>query len=73
MSAALALVLVTLHGPDSQPIEVNPDAVVSLRAPREKLKNAAAGTKCVLDMGNGKLISVVEDCDAARQLMGNRP
>ena len=63
---AAAVLLVTLHapGPGSQPVYVNPENVSSVREPRTiNRAHFAPGTRCVLVMTNGLMVSVVEDCD----------
>ena len=56
--------LVELYGPGSppQPIYVNRDQVVSVREPRSRA-DFSAGTRCVVTMSNGNLISSSEPCD----------
>ena len=63
MIAVVAVILITMHGPGHQQIEINPDAISSMRRPQRK--NEAylrEGTNCVISMNNGTLISVVENC-----------
>jgi hypothetical protein len=61
----LAVVLVQLSGPDGQWIDVNPREVVSVREPRVA-EHFAPGIKCLLHMTDGKIITVVEDCETVR-------
>ena len=70
---AAAAILITLHGPGHQLIDINPHFIVSMRTPREH--NASylhESVNCVLSMNNGKLISVVESCDDVRAAIGSR-
>ena len=58
---AAAAILITLHGPGHQLIDINPDAIVSTRKPHEHNEGyLERGVNCVLSMNNGKLISVVD-------------
>ena len=64
---AAAAILITLHGPGHQLIDINPDAIVSTRKPHEHNEGyLERGVNCVLSMNNGKLISVLESCDQVR-------
>jgi len=58
------LSLVELYGPGTPPqgIWVNPAEVVTVREPQRK-DGFAGGTRCVVTMGNGNLISTVETCE----------
>ena len=58
-----AVLLVTLHAPGGQAIYVNPAGVSSVREPQTVNRHYfAGGTRCVLLMTNGQVISVAEDC-----------
>jgi hypothetical protein len=57
--AALPLILFT--GPDGQIIEVNPQAIASIRSIRVS-EHFASGVKCNIFMTDGKNISVIETC-----------
>jgi len=56
--------LVELYGPGSPPqqIWVNRDQVVSVRDPQRK-DGFAGGTRCVVTLSNGNLVSSSEACD----------
>ena len=58
----IAVVLVALHGFHGQIIYVNPDEVVSIRAPTDKT-TLSDNVKCLLTTVDGKGISVSDDCD----------
>jgi hypothetical protein len=71
--AVAAAILITLHAPGRQQVEVNPDAIVSMRKPHEHNEDyLREGTQCVLSMSNSKLISVVESCDVVRATIEHR-
>ena len=58
--------LIQLHGPDGQTIDINPNEVSSLRAPRKTEDHFPKGTACVVIMTNGRINLVVEDCETIR-------
>jgi len=62
-----AVVLVELHGPNGQPLDINPAEVSSLRPPADALGRWAKGTRCVVVMSNGRFNAVAEDCETAVQ------
>ena len=67
IAAAAVLGLISLHAPGHQLIIVNPASIVSMRTPREHNESYLhESANCVLSMNNGKLISVVENCDQVR-------
>jgi hypothetical protein len=66
------LTLVILMGFDGQEIEVNPDAIVSTRTPREDT-TLSEGVKCTLNTIDGKTISVIETCAEVRRKLGLPP
>jgi hypothetical protein len=67
----VALLLVALSGPDGQVIFVNPEEIISIRAPREThAQHFASAIHCVLQTADGKLINVVDDCDTVRSKFG---
>ena len=64
VAAAVAVMLVTVHGPGDQKIEINPDQISSMRKALKKNEVYLHGeTQCVLTMTNGKLISTTETCE----------
>ena len=63
----LCVNLVLLTGPGQQVIGVNPETVVSVRAPRS-CEHFALGTRCLITTSDGKFISVAEPCPAVRKL-----
>ena len=67
LAAAFALQLISLHAPGHQLIIINSASIVSMRTPREHNESYLhESVNCVLSMNNGKLISVVENCDQVR-------
>lgn len=63
----LAIALLVLIGPDGQPIEVNPAAIVTMRAPRSVGQAALApGVQCTITTSDGKIVNTIETCEAVR-------
>jgi len=66
----LALDLVTVIGPDYQQVEINPDAVVALRAPKpNEAKSFAPGVKCVMYTADGHFIGLSQTCTEVKNLL----
>lgn len=65
----LLILLLELHGPNNQAIEVNPQEIVSLREPRAGEDHLAKGTRCLIYTSDGKFIAVVEDCPEIERRM----
>jgi hypothetical protein len=59
--ASQDVILIRLHGPEGQDIYVNPQAVVSVRAPR-RTDTVGPQLHCLLHTTDGKYIAVVETC-----------
>jgi hypothetical protein len=59
----LALHLVRLTGPDGELIEINPEEVVSARAPGSIAGHLHPHTRCIVFTSDGKFISVREECE----------
>jgi hypothetical protein len=67
----VAIVLAALNGPEGQTIFVNPEEIVSIRAPREtQAEHFAHGVHCVLQTADGKLVNVADNCDVVRAKVG---
>jgi hypothetical protein len=66
--AAAGLVLVQLQAPDGHPIWVNPTEIQELHDARTShAAHFAPGTKCLLEMGNGKTVQTGTACDEVIQ------
>ena len=70
MLAQLQLYHVT--GPDGQPIEISPDAVVSIRPPRGT-DHFSKGTNCLVFTTDGKYIATVETCPMVQAIVTGKP
>ena len=59
----LLIALLELHAVDGTPIEINPDAIVSLKGKAASDgTNFTPGANCLLNMSDGKFITVRENC-----------
>ena len=68
----LVFAFVTLTGPDSQRVDITPNEIVATRASRDsKGEHFAPGVKCLIYTTDGKLTTVIEDCETVhRRLRG---
>ena len=63
----LAYLLLQLHGPNGQIIDINPHEVSSLREPQRGADDHfAKGVRCLIKMSNGAVNAVIEDCNTIR-------
>jgi hypothetical protein len=64
MNPLVALTLIVLTGPGGQIVKINPDEVVSLRAPRST-DHMPKTVRCIVFTTDTKFIGVEETCDQA--------
>lgn len=64
-SEKLILALLLLHGPTGREIRVNPNSVTSLHSsvPGQPNKVLTDGSKCLINLTDGKFVSVAETCE----------
>jgi hypothetical protein len=56
--------LIVLTAPGGQPVDVAPDKIVSLKAPRADANGHFDNdVRCLINTADGKFIAVVEDCE----------
>ena len=70
-----AVFLLLLHAPDGQEIRIAPDQVTSLHAPRtdpSSQKHFAPTVHCLINLTDGKFVSVVEECPQIQKLLEER-
>lgn len=68
----LALLLVLLHGPDGHKVLINPEEVTSIRsAPTHQQSTPLLSEKtdCLVNLADGKFITVVESCEVVEKLL----
>jgi hypothetical protein len=70
---SLAVVLISLHAPNGDKIDVNPDSITSMRdraAQHDADESLVAkGIECMINLSDGKYVSVTEHCDKVRELI----
>lgn len=67
-AALFALQFIVLQTSDGRTVEINPQLIVSIRAPRAG-DHFAEGTKCLIFTNDGKFISVRNSCDEVREAL----
>jgi len=64
------VVLITLHGPNGQEIDINPHEVSSVREPSAGAEgHFPKGTRCLVIMTNNRVNAVIEDCETVRMFV----
>ena len=66
--------LIILHSLTGAEVVVNPQLITSMQraAPGQPNKNFAEGAKCVVNLVDGKFVTVVETCDEVRNKIEGR-
>lgn len=59
--------LLTLHTVSGTAVEVNTELITHLRNPEPGMKSFVEGAKCMINMADGKFVTVIETCDAVRR------
>jgi hypothetical protein len=71
--AAIAFHLILVHTVNGDIIGINPDSITSMRdrAPQndDDERLMVKGVECMINLNDGKFISVVEHCDEVRKLI----
>ena len=65
----IVIKLLMLHGSVGQEIDVNPDEIVTLREPRVDEGHLPRGTRCIVNMSDGKFNAVREECSTVRDMI----
>lgn len=60
--------LLEFHGPGGQIIDLSPDAIVSLRVPRQE-EHLQKDIRCIINTSDGKFSAVIEDCEEVRRML----
>jgi hypothetical protein len=66
----IALDLAHFTGPDGQSIEINPEEIVSIRAPGTIAEHLHRATRCIVTTSDGKFVGVREECSEVEQKLG---
>lgn len=63
--------LLILHAPNGDEIDVNPMEITSIREKHgdEDNKLVTKEVQCLINMSDGKYVSVTEPCDTVRQMI----
>lgn len=71
MYMLIAAQLIVLHTIDGREISINPAQVTSLHAakPGEANKQLALGVRCLVNLTDGKFVSVAESCETVRRML----
>ena len=75
MTILIVLHLIVLHTVDGREIVLNPAQVTSMREAHEANDPDRAFTKdvrCMVNLADGKFVTVIEECDEVRRLMEGR-
>jgi hypothetical protein len=64
---AILVLLIQLHALDHSLVEVNPDAIASLRGRSPHNGHFAKGTNCLINTTDGLHLSVKETCEEVLQ------
>lgn len=67
--ANLFLTLLILTGPDGRAVIVNSEHITSMHAakPDEPNQLMVEGVRCLINMSDGKFVSVVQTCDEVKK------
>jgi hypothetical protein len=63
------LVMIILHSATGTEIDLNSHAITNLRNPEPGNGNFTAGVRCMINMVDGKFVTVIETCEQVRRIM----
>jgi hypothetical protein len=66
------LVMIILHSASGVEIDVNIATITNMRSPEPGNKNFTPDVKCLINMSDGKFITVKETCEEVRRAMDAR-
>jgi hypothetical protein len=72
MRPTLLPVMIVLHSAGGIAIDVNTDQITHLRNPEPSNPSFTRDVKCMINMTDGKFVTVIESCREVLDLMGNR-
>jgi len=64
--------MIILHVGTGVAVEVNTDAITHLRNPEANNQSFAKGLNCMVNLSDGKFVTVVETCQEVRRLMDKK-
>lgn len=69
----VAIILMLLHGPDGSEIRVNPEQITHLRSAKPNAskdeKTFPGHVNCMINLADGKFVTVVETCEQVKGMM----
>ena len=65
-------VMIVLHSVGGLAIDVNTDMITHLRNPEPSNPSFTKGVNCMVNLVDGKFVTVVESCREVLNIMGNR-
>ena len=66
------LVMVILHSATGVEIDVNTATITNMRSPEPGHKHFTPDVRCLINMSDGKFITVKETCEEVRRVMDAR-
>jgi hypothetical protein len=66
------LVMIILHSASGVEIDVNTATITNMRSPEPGHKHFTPDVKCLINMSDGKFITVKETCEEVRRAMEAR-
>jgi hypothetical protein len=66
----MIFLLIILHSATGVEIDLNEKLITNMRNPEPGHKNFSKDVKCMINMSDGKFVSVRETCEEVRKLIG---
>jgi hypothetical protein len=66
------LVMIILHSASGVEIDVNIATITNMRSPEPGNKNFTPDVRCLINMSDGKFVTVRETCEEVRRVMEAR-
>lgn len=66
------LVMMILHTGSGIEVDINTETITNMRGPEADHKNFAPGVQCLINMSDGKFVTVKESCEEVRRVMEAR-
>lgn len=63
------VLIIVLHSLTGYEVHVNPRQVTSMREPENDHKHFVEGAQCLINLADGKFVTVKETCAEVRQLI----
>jgi hypothetical protein len=63
------LVMIILHSATGTEIDLNTKAITNLRNPEPSNPAFTPGVRCMINMSDGKFVTVIETCHEVRKIM----